>query len=150
MGWWGILIFLASTFVVAIWAILSDAWALGASVVATLLVAALLLSYGRARITVDGSGLRAGGATIDWQWVRGAKSLDAEASRLAISAAADGHSWLLIRPYLKTGVRVDLNDPADPRKQWVLASRRPRELALAINSQVAARRAALSEGAASA
>lgn len=132
--WWVVSLFLAMTFVVAVWAILSDAWALGALVVFTGLVVGFLLVYGSARITTDDTGVRAGGATLEWEWVAGATALDAEQSRQALSAAADGRTWLLVRPFLTNSVRVDLVDPADPHRHWLLASRHPRALAAAINA----------------
>lgn len=132
--WWVVSLSVAMTFVVAVWAILSDTWALGALVVFSAVVVAFLVVYGSARITADESGLRAAGATIDWDWVTGAAVLDADQSRRALDAAADGRTWLLVRPFVKTSVRVDLADPADPHRHWLLATREPRQLAAAINS----------------
>ena len=139
LSWWAIAVFLAFSFVVAVWAILSDAWALGALVVGMALVAALLLGVGRAGISVDEDGLRAGGAFIEWRWLAGAAVLDAAATRELVGGAADGRTWLLVRPWLKSSVLVDLTDRADPHRHWVLSSRHPAALAEAINAQVASR-----------
>lgn len=136
--WWVVSLFLAMTFVVAVWAILSDVWALGALVVFFGLVVIFLIGYGSARITADGTGLRAGRASIDWEWVRGATALDGEQTQLALKAAADGRTWLLVRPFLKSAVRVDLADPADPHRHWLLATRQPGNLAAAILAHSAA------------
>lgn len=134
--WWVVSLFLAMTFVVAVWAILSDLWALGTLALFTTIVVVFLVVYGSARITADDRGLQAGGATIAWQWVGGATALDAARSRLVLNAAADGRTWLLLRPFLKSYVRVDLVDPADQHRHWLLASRDPKHLAEAINSHV--------------
>ena len=133
--WWVVSMFLALTFVVAVWAVLSDLWALGALVIFTSLVAGFLMVYGSARISAEGAGLRAGGAKIGWEWVSGATALDSEQSRTALNAAADGRTWLLVRPFLKGCVQVDLDDPADPHRHWLLGSRHPSQLAAAINAR---------------
>ncbi|MFC6344403.1 DUF3093 family protein [Nocardioides hankookensis] len=39
---------------------------------------------------------------------------------------------MLLRPYLKRAVRVEITDPADPAPYWLVATRRPEELAGAL------------------
>ena len=51
---------------------------------------------------------------------------------LAQQVEADARAFLLLRPYVKTAVRVDLEDPADPTPYWLLSSRRPEALAAAL------------------
>lgn len=136
--WWVVLLFLAMTFVVAVWAILSDAWALATLVVFGGLVIGLLTAWSRTRIRADDSGLVAGGAQIEWRYLSGATALDAEQSREALARAAAGDTWMLVRPFLKRCVRVDLDDPADPHRHWLLASRDPNRLAAAINGRCTA------------
>lgn len=137
-GWWAITGFLAFTFVVAVWAILDIVWALGAAVLFALLIAVVLVRYGSARITVDGQALDADGARLEWEWVRGARALDELATREALAEAANGRTWLLVRPYLKRAVRVDLGDPADIHQHWLIATRHPEELATAITAHLPA------------
>lgn len=133
-GWWLLLGFLALTMVVAVWAILDTRWALGTLAVLAVLVVGLLLGYGGVRVRVDQSGLRAGGAHLQWPWLAGATPLDQRESEQALVAAADGSTWLLVRSYTKGAVLVDLDDPADPHRQWLVSSRHPEELAAAITS----------------
>ncbi|MGA4668307.1 DUF3093 domain-containing protein [Propionibacteriaceae bacterium Y1923] len=130
--WWVVLLFLALTFVVAVWAILDDAWALSTLVVSFGLVTMFLVSYGRPRVRTTDAGLEAGGASIEWRYLSGATALDVAQSREALAVAAGGGSWMLVRPYLTRYVRVDLADPADPYRHWLLSSRDPRHLAAAI------------------
>ena len=54
---------------------------------------------------------------------------------------ADARAYLLLRPYLKRGVRVDITDPADPAPYWLVSSRRPDALVSALEATRAARRA---------
>jgi len=58
--------------------------------------------------------------------------LDAEAMRLQAGRDADARAFLLLRPYLKRGVRVDLTDPTDPAPYWLISSRHPDRLAAAL------------------
>ena len=59
-------------------------------------------------------------------------ALDAEEMRLQAGRDADARAYLLLRPYLKRGVRVDLTDPSDPAPYWLISSRRPDRLAAAL------------------
>ncbi len=47
---------------------------------------------------------------------------------------ADARAYLLLRPYLKRAVRVEITDPADPAPYWLVSSRRPEELARAVQA----------------
>ncbi|GAA1475746.1 DUF3093 domain-containing protein [Nocardioides aestuarii] len=96
------------------------------------LMAAVLLSYGAARIEVGESRLRAGRAGIEVRHLGDATALDADAARRLAGRDADARAYLLLRPYLKRAVRVDLHDPADPAPYWLLSTRHPDALAQAI------------------
>ena len=95
-------------------------------------VAVTFLGYGAARITVEGGVLRAGRAHIDVRHVGAVTPLDAEGMRRQAGVDADARAYLLLRPYLKRGVRVDILDPADPAPYWLISSRRPTDLAAAL------------------
>ena len=47
---------------------------------------------------------------------------------------ADARAYLLLRPYLKRAVRVEINDPADPTPYWLVGTRRPEDLAEALEA----------------
>ena len=55
--------------------------------------------------------------------------LDADATRRAAGVDADARAFLLLRPYLKRSVRVEITDPADPAPYWLVSTRHPDELA---------------------
>jgi hypothetical protein len=103
------------------------AWAVTG--VALALLVGLLLSYGSARIEVADGALRAGRARIELHHLGDATALDPEEARRLAGRDADARAYLLLRPYLKRAVRVDLHDPADPAPYWLLSTRRPGELA---------------------
>lgn len=96
---------------------------------ALVLLAASFLSYGGARIVVADGELRAGRAHIARAHLGAARSLDAEQTRRVAGVEADARAYLLLRPYLKRAVQVEITDPADPAPYWLVSTRRPDELA---------------------
>jgi hypothetical protein len=108
------------------------AWTVTVSAMAVLV--ALFVSYGRPRVLVDGTTFRAGRAHIPLELLGPATPLDADAVRRQAGVDADARAYLLLRPYLKRGVRVDIADPADPTPYWLVSSRRPDALASALEA----------------
>lgn len=106
------------------------AWTVTA--VAMGLLASGLLAYGAARVTVRDGVLRAGRATIAAAHLGAAEPLDQESTRRVSGVDADARAYLLLRPYLKRAVRVEITDPADPTPYWLVSTRRPDELAAAL------------------
>lgn len=102
--------------------------------VAMTLVATGFWAYGAATVTVGDGQLRAGRAHIETRHLGAVTPLDAAAMRRQAGVAADARAYLLLRPYLKRGVRVDVVDPADPTPYWLISSRRPAELAAALGA----------------
>ncbi len=96
---------------------------------AMVLLGSLLLAYGAARIEVVDGELRAGRARIELHHLGAASALDADETRNLAGRDADARAFLLLRPYLKRGVRVAVLDPDDPAPYWLLSTRRPSELA---------------------
>ncbi len=134
LWYWFLAAFLASTLVVAVWAYFGDEWVLLTTIACAGVVALLLLGLGNTRIEVDGSRLSAAGAQIDGQWLGEARALDAASTRRRLGTDADVHAWLVGKPYLPRAVEVPIVDAADPHPYWLLATRRPEELAAAINA----------------
>ena len=100
--------------------------------IALALLAALLVSFGSARVSVDTEWFRAGRARIEAVHLGAVTALDAEETRRVAGPEADARAYLLLRPYLKRAVRVEILDPADPAPYWLVCSRHPEELAAAI------------------
>lgn len=111
------------------------AW--GVTALALAGMASLFWSYGGARVSVQGGVLRAGRAHIDVALLGAVAALDAEATRRQAGVDADARAYLLLRPYLKRAVRVDLDDPADPTPYWLVSSREPEALAASLRSATA-------------
>jgi hypothetical protein len=132
LRWWvQATMFLATVWLAFIVA-LPAALAWGATAVLTGAVVALFVGYGAARVRVEGGVLQAGPARIPVQVLAQPLALDAEATRLLAGRDANAHAFLLLRPYLKRAVRVDVVDPADPVPYWLVSTRRPEELAAAL------------------
>ena len=93
------------------------------------LLVAGLLAYGSARVEVADGVFRAGRARIGAEHLGSAEALDAERTRRVAGPEADARAYLLLRPYLKRAVRVEITDPADPAPYWLVSSRRPEALA---------------------
>jgi hypothetical protein len=100
--------------------------------VALALLVALFLSYGGARVGVDPHWFHAGRARIEATHLGAVAALDAEETRRVAGPEADARAYLLLRPYLKRAVRVEITDPADPAPYWLVSSRHPDELATAL------------------
>ena len=106
------------------------AWVVTA--VALGLLAVGLSAYGNARISVQDGSFRAGRAHIDAVYVGEATALDPDQTRRTAGVDADARAFLLLRPYLKRAVRVEIVDPADPTPYWLVCTRHPDELAAAL------------------
>ena len=102
--------------------------------IALALLALLLVSYGSARVSVDDGWFRAGRARIEAVHLGAVAALDAEETRRVAGPEADARAYLLLRPYLKRAVRVEIIDPADPAPYWLVCSRHPDELARAVRA----------------
>ena len=99
-----------------------------------LVLAAVLLSVGAARLTVRDGFFRAGRAGIAGEHLGAATALDPETTRRIAGVEADARAYLLLRPYLKRAVKVEIADPADPAPYWLVSTRHPDELARALTA----------------
>lgn len=73
-------------------------------------------------------------AHIDRAFISAARALDTEAARTASGTGLDARAFLVTRPWVKTSVRIDIDDVNDPTPYWLVSSRHPRELAAALGS----------------
>ena len=104
----------------------------------TLLVPGLLLSAvlvrSAAEVRVEDGDLVAGPARIPVRLLGPVQALDPAAARAVRGPASDPAAYHLIRGWVPAGVRADVLDPADPTPYWFVASRRPIELAAAVEA----------------
>ncbi|MFC6067278.1 DUF3093 domain-containing protein [Streptomyces ochraceiscleroticus] len=105
---------------------------LGGLVGGAALAAVLVSSYGSARIRVVAGSLIAGDAKIPAAALGEAQVLDAAEARAWRTYKADTRAFMLMRSYIPTAVRVEVNDPADPTPYVYLSTRHPEELSAAL------------------
>lgn len=130
--WWVTAMLTMLTFGAIVWTGFNPA--ITAATFGTLIVitAACLLNWSRATIEVTGSELRAGGRSLSLADVGDVRPLDEAQTRALRGPRADPRAFVLIRPYLRCSVYVGVTGPgATP--YWLLATRRPAELAAAID-----------------
>lgn len=137
VGWWVVVIAFVLSLSVAVLFFLGPWWALGVTVVVLGLAVLVLAGYGAVRVVVSGDGLRVGRSLIGWEYVRSVTALDAERLRHRLGPGADPAAFLIVRPYLRGGVEITLDDPDDPHPYWVVSSRRATELARRAAAHVA-------------
>ena len=132
LRWWALATMFLATVLIA-FLVATPLWvSLAVTGVLVALVATLFVGYGSVHIRVADGELTAGRARIPVTLLGEATVLDAEAARLQAGRHADARAYLLLRPYLRRAVRVDITDPADPAPYWLLSSRRPERLAVAV------------------
>ena len=134
LRWWALGTMFVASMLLAFLVALPLWLALAGTGVLVALWVGLFVSYGSARISVRDGVLTAGRARIPVTHVGEADALDAVSTRLLAGREADARAYLLIRPYLRRSVRVDIVDPADPTPYWLLGTRHPDSLAAALGA----------------
>lgn len=91
------------------------------------------LSFTAPVIEIADGRLRAGRAEIGVHELGEAVPAGPDAARLELGTGLDARAFLVIRGWIRSVVRIPVADPADPTPYWLVSSRRPNELAAAIN-----------------
>jgi DUF3093 family protein len=132
VGYWCLGMLTAFTFASFVWAGFSVLVAIASYSFFCGGCAAGLLLWGRASIEVSQGELRAGSATLPLAVAGEVIALDEEQSRALRGPRADPRAFMLIRPYLKLAVYIEVKGEHQGRPYWLLGTRRPAELAAAI------------------
>lgn len=131
-GWWLLAMFSALIFASTAWAGFSVAGAIASYLVFCGGTAAVLLNWGRASIEVSGGELRAGQTTLPLAFAGQVAALDEAQTRVLRGPRADPRAFMLTRPYLKLAVYIEITGEHQDRPYWLIGTRRPGELAAAI------------------
>jgi len=134
LRWWVQATMMVASAWLATIVVLPEAAAWGVTGLIAALIAAFFWSYGGAHVRVGEGTFQAGRAQIDVVHLGGVAALDAEQSRRLAGVDADARAYLLLRPYLKRAVKVELTDPADPAPYWLISTRHPEALARALHA----------------
>ena len=129
--WWVLAGLFSLSVLIAVGAYLGPAWGVGTSL-ATLLVAAAIFGSASIVISIDEQEIQVGRATIEHTYIAACRALSAEETRRRTSIEADARAHLVVRPYIKTAVEIALDDPEDPVPYWLVSTRRPQQLAAAL------------------
>ncbi|RAE29523.1 DUF3093 domain-containing protein, partial [Burkholderia multivorans] len=109
-------------------------WALGAFVlpVITFALLALWLRSLTVTIIVTDQRLYVGEAHIERIFISRAEALDETATGTARGVGRDARAFLVTPPWVKTAVRVDIDDAAHPTPYWLVSTRPPPQLPAAL------------------
>lgn len=132
--WWVGWSVMVSSFWLAMIVAVPERLAWIVTAILTLVMVGLLRSYGSPKIVVTAQWIHAGRARIQRHHLGPIAALDASEMRSLAGPKASARAYLLLRPYISTGVRIDINDPQDPAPYWLLSSRRASTLASALGS----------------
>ncbi len=132
MSWWLLSLLCVGLLGTLLWA--------GSSLLAAVAVyaglgagcAAALLLWGSATIEVASGKLRAGSASLPLSLAGEVAALDEAQARALRGPRADPAALLLIRPYLRGAVYVEVTGQFSARPYWLIGTRHPAELAAAI------------------
>jgi len=94
--------------------------------------AAALLIWGRTTIEVSDGEVRARAVTLPLAMAGQVVALDEAQARALRGPRADPRAFMLARPYLKLAVYIEVTGEHQDRPYWLIGTRRPAELAAAI------------------
>jgi len=102
--------------------------------------AMLMLNWSRPQVEITGSQLTAARASLPLSAAGEVTALDYRQTRALRGPRADPSAFILIRPYLREAVYIEVTDRSLGTPYWLLATRHPDRLAAAIDrSRPAAR-----------
>ena len=118
---------------ILVFAPISLAAGLTAAVVLFVIIAVLLVLSTPA-ITVTGSTLRVGRATIERRFVGSASAYRGAEATAERGTRLNGLAFLCIRGWIDPVVRMEITDPSDRTPYWLTSTRRPDQLIAALKS----------------
>lgn len=137
--WWALGTLLVGSFWLAMVVAVPEPLAWTVTAVLFLILVVALRAYGATRILVTDEWLFAGRASVQRSFLGATHSLDAAQMRSLAGPEANARAYLLLRPYISTGVRILIDDPRDRTPYWLLSSRRASALAAALGDNTASR-----------
>lgn len=129
VGWFGVV--LAALSLGAVPAPISPRLGLVVGVV-TLLVTIAVVVATTARVRVADGVLQAGRARVPVALLATPRALSPQDLAVELGPTLDARSYACLRSWVRTAVRVELCDPADPTPYWIVSTRRPAALVAAL------------------
>jgi hypothetical protein len=93
----------------------------------------------------DGVWLRVDDARLPVSAVGAVSVVEGEERRQLLGLDADPLAFVIQRPWIPGGVRIDLDDPSDPTPYWFVSTRRPAQLAAVLDAAMSPAREARAE-----
>ena len=123
---------MAASLSLAVWAAIGNQAALTISVIqiALLILAARQSSL---TITVTKGWLLVGPAAIERAFIHNFKALEFKEYKRIRGVDADPASYLQIRFWVNSAIKIDLRDPKDKTPYWLISTNRANELAKLLN-----------------
>jgi hypothetical protein len=84
-----------------------------------------LASQSATTVAATPTGLRAGAAHLPPDAIGTVEVLDAASTAAARGPLADPHAFFVLKGYVRTSVRVWVDDPHDPVPYWLVSTRKP-------------------------
>lgn len=137
--WWVVAALLVASLAMAVFAYVPPAVGTAVTVFFLLGIGAVLLGYGRLAVSVHADAVSVGRNCIGAEWIAGAEPLEGDEAVAALGRNANVRDFLKTRPYVPHLVRIRIDDPADPHPHWMVSTRKPQELAGAINAMARGR-----------
>ncbi|MGW3472743.1 DUF3093 domain-containing protein [Saccharopolyspora sp. NPDC000995] len=101
-------------------------------VVLITLAIAIPIWLGRIKVEVTGGELWVGDAHLPLRFIDEVEVITPAEQRQALGPDLDPAAFMVHRSWIRTSVRIWLNDPDDPTPYWVVSTRRPEELIAAL------------------
>lgn len=89
----------------------------------------------RIRIAVDADHLYVDDARLPRSVIADVTIIDAAGRRDLLGPDAEPLAFMITRPWISTGVRIDLDDPTDPTPYWFVSTRHPQRLAAVLRGE---------------
>jgi hypothetical protein len=132
VSWWLVVTGCVALLGTTLWAGLSLTWAIVIYAVLESASAFVLLAWGAATIVVTETDLRAGAQRLPLANVADLAALDRDQTSALRGPRADPAAFLIVRPYLHRSVYVAIEGRPAERPYWLIGTRRPAQLAAAI------------------
>jgi len=114
----------------------------GVGIAVTLLLTVLVIAglvKVSAHIELTPVGLSVGRAFLETEYLGSIAPLDIEQTRHTMGPGADARAFAAVRGWIGESVQLTVNDSRDPTPYWLVSTRRPHQLAAAVNAARAAR-----------
>lgn len=128
--WWFSLLALAFdlSIVIALWAGLGNNAAL-IGLISTLLISVFFFQFSSLTIQVDKDYLHVGRAKIEKKYLGEIEVLDRARMQHLMRQGFDTRAFYAVRFWVKTGIKINIDDSRDPTLSWIISSKLAAEIA---------------------